>query len=290
MFKVLDDNIGLLLEPGLLLFQSLQLAVQLIDLVLQTKDLVRCFLLQVIKVLHMKSGLILILVLPVLALILGLANHLLQFNTEDSFLFILSSDVLDLRFQVLDGVVSLSLHPGQGINIVLQVLDSSTQFVLVQATGLNGQLHLIQPLVGFLVLLLQPLLSCRNLDHSLVELFNLGTVILNVDFQFLNHFPDGDLLLAEDLNLGNQFADVHLELGIFFGHLLLGPRHLSDLFLKYFEFTVQFQIKMIKTSIPATPSWPPGASSSRYESVVQTQYALPPKASSTWPFQPHASY
>jgi len=174
MLKVLDDNGAFLVDLGLLLLKSLDLGVQLVDGVLKLKDLLSSGLFQGLKVVMVDMDLIFVFLLPFKTISSGLDQGLVQVSPDVSQLLKLGSHNLDLLLKIANGGFSSTLGTGQGIQVGLQVLEISSQFVLVQTSSFNGKLVFVQPLGSVLVVHLKSLLGRADFNHSFVELLNLG--------------------------------------------------------------------------------------------------------------------
>ena len=63
----------------------------------------------------------------------------------------------------------------------------SSELVLVEASVLQGELHLVQLLGGLLSLHLQPLLSAGHVGHTSVETFDLDIILVDSNLELLNN-------------------------------------------------------------------------------------------------------
>lgn len=80
-------------------------------------------------------------------------------------------------------------------------------------------LQILDFLNEFNVLLAEAGLVRGDIDDGAVQFLDLNIQFRDIDFEFLNVLGNHDFLLADGFNLGQQFIDFLLELGLF----LLSP-------------------------------------------------------------------
>merc|ERR1719429_128273 len=232
VLEVLDEDIDLTSQLGLGVLGGLELLLQGVARVSQGVNFQGHLLLEGISFFNTEAVFILVLLLPVSILRLPLGNGSFQGDLQGAELFDLDSQGLDSALKTLDlGVSSIDIS-GLIVCSAAQLIELSSELVLVETGVLQRQLHLIQLLGGVLGLHLEPLLSAGHVSHAPVEVSDLDVVFVDGDLKLFNNLLDGDLLALEDLNLSIELADLGLHGGLLLDDLLLVTGQPLDLLLQ----------------------------------------------------------
>ena len=81
----------------------------------------------------------------------------------------------------------LDLLSGLIVSSAAQLIELSSELVLVETGVLQRQLHLIKLLGGILGFHLEPLLSAGHVSHAPVEVSDLDVVLVDGDLKLFNN-------------------------------------------------------------------------------------------------------
>merc|ERR1719305_435216 len=218
VLDVLDEDGDLLGQLVLLALGGLQLLLQSVQVVGESIDLNGELLLENVGLLHPESGLVLVLLLPFSVVSLPLLNGSLQLDLDGSELLDLDVEGLDVPLQAHDLGLRSVARSGFRVSRPAELLQLDRELVLVHAGVLDGQLHLVQLLVGLLGLHLELLLAAGHVHHGLVQSLDLHVVLVhgNLNLLLVPGHPL-DLLLQlhhGSLVFGSELMDLVLGLGV----------------------------------------------------------------------------
>merc|ERR1719500_1521093 len=232
VLEVLDEDIDLTSQLGLGVLGGLELLLQGVAGVGQSINFQGHLLLEGVSFFNTEAVPILVFLLPVSILGLPLGNGSFQSDLQGAELFDLDSQGLDGALKSLNlGVSSIDIS-GLIVSSAAQLIELSSELVLVETGVLQRQLHLVKLLGGVLGFHLEPLLSAVHVSHAPVEVSDLDVILVDGDLKLFNNLLDGDLLALEDLNLSVELADLGLHGGLLLDDLLLVTGQPLDLLLE----------------------------------------------------------
>jgi len=232
VLDILDQHVDLLAQLALGRLGRLELGLEVGQGVVEAVNLDGELLLEGVRLLHAEAVLVLVLLLPVSVVTPPLLNSSLELDLEGSELLYFHVEGLDGPLQAGDLCLGRCACSGLGIRGTTQFIQLGGKLVLVHAGVFDGQLHLVELLVGLLGLHLEPLLGAGDLHEVLVESLDLDVILVHGDLQLLHNLLDGDLLALEDLDLGVELGDLGLHHALLLHHLLLFSGHSLNLLLQ----------------------------------------------------------